>query len=224
MQTLDDQLDRVIDALYVLAELEHPLAAITRKFGEMLLSTAKEAPDMVIAACGALGAKKQLSKGYFIETTDCFRHSDGAEFAGLHLTLFNNESRAVGAIGFRIGLPFEITVIQGKTNGEPQKFHQATNQSFDVALLDHFIYCVGSNIHFPPGHEYRETPKAVLNLDNVIDQKLENRIFSRYMPRTSRGDGCFAANMLHIRPTHFARAWRSAHPKQAQAPKPIGMA
>ena len=191
-------------------------AQFTRKFWEMALDPSRQDVfAMLERACDMLAKRIDLGQGYRMSVLGAFNYQEVA-FSGYHLTILNPEGKSVGALGFKIGLPFEITTIQGQNNQEPLKFSLAIGTSFDRALVDRFIFCVGSNVHFPFGHPLKDEHKAVLNLEHSIANKqMEKRIYDRYFPRSAvirrtQSQTITRANMLYVKEKHFAHAWRQA--------------
>ena len=191
-------------------------AQFTRKFWKMALDPSHQDVFVMLEnACDMLARRMDLGQGYHMRVLGAFNYQEVA-FSGYHLTVLNPEGKSVGALGFRIGLPFEITTIQGQNNQEPMKFSLAIGTSFDRALMDRFVFCVGSNVHFPVGHQLKDEHKAVLNLEHSITNKqMEKRIFDRYFPRSAvirrtQSQTVTSADMLYVKEKHFAHARRQA--------------
>ena len=191
-------------------------AQFTRKFWTMALDPSRQDVfAMLEKACDMLAKRMDLGQGYHMRVLGAFNYQEVA-FSGYHLTILNPEGKSVGALGFRIGLPFEITTIQGQNDREPLKFSLATGTSFDRALMDRLVFCVGSNVHFQAGHPLKGEHKAILDLEHSItNKKMERRIFDRYFPRSaiiknSTGNTWMRADMLYVKEKHFAHALRQA--------------
>jgi len=191
-------------------------AQFTRKFLAMRAeSYFPEASEMLKKACDMLSERKDIGAGYHMRVLGAFDYC-GVPFNGLHLTLIGPNSETVGALGFRIGIPFEITAIQGPHNSlEPMKFAVATGTTFDRVLMDRVVHCIGSSIFFPHGHALKKSHMAILDFeDSITNIKLENRLFNRYLPMSARetlnNQNFFNASRLYIKDKHFARVHRNA--------------
>ena len=179
-----------------------------------------EVADMLQKACNLLSEKAEAGKGYHTRVLGEFVYRGIHSFKGFHLTLIGPGNEHVGALGFKIGMPFEITTIQGHNNSAPMEFAKATGTTFDAALMERFVHCIGSTIYFPQGHPLRNEHKAVLRLEHSItNKKLERRLLNRYFPRNVRtvwpnGTIAYDVPKLYVKENHFARVRRKMQ-KQA---------
>lgn len=116
---------------------------------------------------------------------------------GLFLTLLSPKNKLAGILNIYMGLPIEISAVQGDRLGESMKFLKASNgQTYDIPLMNRFIQCTGETIYFPKGHPLRDSPKGIFSLmdaDRIRSFEGENETpkllkrLSQYVPEKDRG-------------------------------------
>ena len=133
----------------------------------------RAARQPVMDACKLLATPSDAGYGYRIELRGDFiyemRSTHGRilreRHEGLFLTLLSPKNKLAGILNIYMGLPIEISAVQGDRLGESMKFLKVSNgQTYDIPLMNHFIKCIGETIYFPKGHALHETPKGIFRL------------------------------------------------------------
>ena len=195
------------------------------------------------AAAKLLSKKADAGFGYSIELKGEFVYQ--LEFSGhfiheerhpmLCLNLVNQEGGVAGSLGFRLGLPTTITLIQGDNFQNSRKFFNDSNgKTFDIALLSHFINCMGQAAYFPRGDPLRGIPNGEFSLraaeqiskrNPAMLKRLSQYVHDGDKDLFVRGDTIAGAifngkGNVPIRGELFTRAWNTSQ-QQLRAQKPI---
>lgn len=126
-----------------------------------------------------------LSHGYTLSYEPQFQYHEGYAFGGNHIVIRDPERNVVGGLGFLIGMPIEVTVIQG-VGSRPREFYRKTGQHIDQALVDSLIRQVGTHFKAQVG-DIKGEPKVVFDIEGLHKMRapMRNRIIKRYMPKAA---------------------------------------
>ena len=195
--------------------LPHEVFTYQFKTGQMGLIEA--AAPMLKKAFGLLATKADAGFGYSIEHRNAFIYGSekwGQAYEGLYLALVGPEGGQAGVVEFKIGVPFQITCIQGQNSKYSKKadaleISRATGKPFYEILLKRMFHCVGASVRFHEDSEYRPLPKVEFDLAfNQPSGKILRNI-SDYVHKGERTAFIGHPSALsRIRPKFFSKPWR----------------
>ena len=147
------------------------------------------AAPMLKQAVAMLAEETDVGNGYRIVLNAYYLYGP-AEYEqaimGLFLTLLNEAGGQVGVLGFKVGVPFHITCVQGrngKWGSEVLDAYNATGKPFYEILAKRMFHCVGASLRFKDCEPLRGNPKIAFEF---IGSENIRRHLSNYISRSKR--------------------------------------
>lgn len=171
--------------------------------------------------CDALATPVHgLPGGYSIRILTLLNFQDDY-FPGLFLALTKGNNW-VGTIWPRVGVPVEIILVQGNSNGSPRTFYNDTERHFESVLIDHAVSLVALHMHGKITGEFSGEPRlrfSFLNGTHMhITPNIRNRIADRYLPVGAidalKSPVITNECLLVVRSSLIRRAWHNLRPGQ----------